>query len=60
MSPLIEALIIAGIKYGPEFVSAVVKLMKTETVTIEQVEQLFANVKPYDAYNIPDQAGKGK
>lgn len=54
MSPAaIEALIILAAKYGPQFVSSVIALFKKEQITVAEVEQLFANVKPYEAYGIP-------
>jgi hypothetical protein len=51
---LLEALILASLKYGPGFVTDVIALFKQKEITIDQVESLFANVKPYEAYGIPD------
>ncbi len=58
MSPaLLEALVIAAVKYGPGFVSDIIGLFKQKTPpTIDEVEALFAKVKPYEAYGIPDVA----
>ncbi len=58
MSPaLLEALVIAAVKYGPGFVNSIIALFKQKTPpTIAEVEALFATVKPYSAYNIPDVA----
>jgi hypothetical protein len=57
MSPaLLEALVIAAVKYGPGFATSVLALFKQKEITLEQVEALFANVKPYSDYGIPDQA----
>ena len=54
MSPAaIEALIILAAKYGPEFVMAIIALFKKPNPTIADVEAIFADVKPYDAYGIP-------
>ena len=59
MSPAaIEALIILAAKYGPEFVMTVIALFKKPNPTVADVEALFANVKPYAAYGIPDVAPK--
>lgn len=56
MSPiLLEALIVAGIKYGPDAVASIIALFKKETATLADVETLFATIKPYEAYGIPDQ-----
>ncbi len=52
MQALIPLFLEATIHYGPEFVSSVIALMKKETVTLDEVEALFANVKPYTSYHI--------
>ncbi len=53
MSPaLLQLLIEAGIKYGPTFVTDIIALFKKQDVTIDEIEQLFANVKPLASYNI--------
>ena len=57
MNPLVPLLIEAGIKYGPEFILAVIAVFKKPDATIDDVEKLFANVKPYAAYNLPDKIG---
>ncbi len=55
MSPAaLEALIILAAKYGPGFVASIIALFKKDTITVEEVHALFANVKPYESYNIPD------
>lgn len=55
MSPaLIQLLIQAGIQYGPGFVTDVIAVLKKPDPTLADVEALFANVKPYAAYGIPD------
>lgn len=43
-----------GIKYGPTAVEAIIALMKQQTVTVTDVENLFANLKTYESYGIPD------
>lgn len=53
MNPLISLLIEAGLKYGPEFVSSLIKILNNPNATISDVEVAFANLKPYEAYNIP-------
>lgn len=57
MSPLVEALIIAGVKYGPDFVSKIIAVINKPEPTVADVEALFASVKPYEAYGIPDKVG---
>jgi hypothetical protein len=55
MTPaVIAALIQLLVTYGPEAVSAIIALMKKQTITIDDVETAFAALKPYSAYNIPD------
>ncbi len=57
MSPaLLEAIIILAAKYGPELVTTITALFKQQTITVDDIEKLFANVKPYEAYGIPDVA----
>lgn len=57
MSPaILEALIILAAKYGPKFVADVCALFKRHDVTVADLEALFGQVKPYQAYNIPDPA----
>lgn len=51
---LIEALAISLVKYGPEYVNKLIALFKQAEPTVADVEALFANVKPYEAYGIPD------
>ncbi len=55
MSPqAIEALIILAAKYGPELVVNIIAVFKKQDPTLEDFHVLFSNVKPYEAYNIPD------
>jgi len=57
MSPeLIQLLIAAGVKYGPEFVKEAIAIINNPKSTIADVETLFAKVKPYEAYGIPNLA----
>lgn len=53
---LIQALIIAGIQYGPQFVTDIKNLLNKQDATIADVEALFANVKLYSEFGIPDVA----
>ncbi len=48
----IEAIIILAAKYGPEFITGLIALFKKHDVTIDEIEQLFANVKPLSSYGI--------
>lgn len=50
----LEAIIILAAKYGPQLALNIVALFKSKEVTVEQVEQAFANLKPYEAYGIPE------
>lgn len=55
---LIQALIIAGIQYGPQMVTDIKNLLNKQDASIADVEALFANVKPYAQFGIPDIAPK--
>lgn len=53
MSPaLIEAIVIGAVKYGPQFAQEVIALFKKETVTVDEVEALFAKVKRFEDYGV--------
>lgn len=53
MTPaMIITLISLADKYGIPFVQRIVALMKQKEVTVDDVEALFANVKPFEAYDI--------
>ncbi len=55
MSPaIVQLLIQAGIQYGPAFVTEAIAIIKNQNATVADVEALFAKVKPYEAYNIPN------
>lgn len=57
MDPATIALILGyGLKYGPEVATMIIGLFKKTTVTVDDVEALFAQIKPYAAYGIPDKA----
>lgn len=57
MSPALAQLLIqAGLQYGPEFVQSIIALLKKPDPTIADIEALFADVKPYSFFNIPDVA----
>lgn len=51
---LLQALIVAGIQYGPQIVTDIKNLLSKKDATIADVEAVFANLKPYSAFNIPD------
>lgn len=53
---LLQALIVAGIQYGPQIVTDIKNLLNKKDATISDVEAVFANLKPYSAFNIPDVA----
>ena len=50
---LIISLVTAGLQYGPEFVTSIIAILKNPNATVQDVENAFANLKPYSAYNIP-------
>ncbi len=51
---MIAALVTLAIRYGPGFAASIAALFQKQTVTAEEVVILFSNVKPYDAYGIPE------
>ena len=50
----ILTLVQALVKYGPEAVQAIINLLKKSNPTVADVETLFAGLKPYSYYGIPD------
>jgi hypothetical protein len=54
MSPLVAFCITEALQYGPEFVKSVIAAFQKPNPTVMDIEILFAGVKPYSAYNIPD------
>ena len=56
MTPLVAFLIQEALQYGPEFVTGIINALKRKDVTVAEIETLFAGVKPYSAYGIPDVA----
>lgn len=49
-----------GLRYGPEAATAIIALIKKKDITLDDVDAVFANVKPYSAYGIPDVDATGK
>lgn len=57
MSPaMIEALVILGMKYGPALVLGIEKIWTKKDPSMTEFADLFRDLKPYEAYGIPDQA----
>lgn len=57
LSPeLLNALVLAGFQYGPQIVTDIKNLFNKKDATIDDVEAVFANLKPYSAFGIPDVA----
>ena len=56
MSPIVAFCITEALQYGPDFVKSVIAAFQKPNPTIADIEVLFAGVKPYSAYNIPDKA----
>lgn len=53
---LLQALVLAGLTYGPQIVTDVKNLFSKKDATFDDVETVFANLKPYSAFGIPDVA----
>lgn len=56
MSPLAAFAITEALQYGPTFVKQIIAVLQKPGATIADIELLFAGVKPYSAYGIPDVA----
>lgn len=41
-------------KYGPELVLSVLDAMKKKGITVQEVEAVFAGVKPFSAFGIDE------
>ena len=41
-------------QYGPDVLNAIKTILSKKDATIEDVELIFAGLKPYSAYGIPD------
>jgi hypothetical protein len=46
-------------KYGPDIASAVAELFKKGEITIEEVMAIFAQVRTYESFGIPDKVPPG-
>ena len=55
MPPTLIALLVqAGLQYGPQFVTDIIAILKNPNATVADVKAAFSNLKPYEAYNIPN------
>lgn len=54
MNPIVTLLIQAAIQYGIPAAEEIIAVLKKPDATIADVEALFAKVKTYDQYNIPN------
>lgn len=50
----IEALVILAAKWGPQLVLDIEKVFTKSDPTIQEFADLFRDLKPYDAFGIPD------
>lgn len=55
---LIILLVQAGLQYGPQLVLDIEKILSNPNATVADVAAAFSNLKPYEAYGIPDVAPK--
>ncbi len=51
---LAEAIIILAAKYGPQLIVELQAIAQKKDPTLADFAALFAKVKPYEAYGIPD------
>jgi hypothetical protein len=43
-----------ALKYGPQLVADLIEALKKKGITVAEVEAMFADVKPYEAFGIKD------
>ena len=54
MSPQLIIVVLQLVaQYGPEILTSIKSLMSKSDATIEDVEAIFAGLKPYEAFGIP-------
>jgi len=58
MSPIAAFAITEALQYGPAFVKQVIAAFQAPNPTVADIEALFAGVKPYSTFNIPDTTPK--
>ena len=56
MSPIVAFAITEALQYGPAFVKQVIAAFQNPAVTVADIDKLFAGVKPYSEFGIPDKA----
>lgn len=55
MTPEIAFLILQyGLKYGPDVAIAISQLFQKKDIKHDDIVAVFSNLKPYEAYGIPD------
>lgn len=56
--PVVRAALTAFATYGPDAAHKIVEIWeKKDRITVEDLKGYFANLKPYEAYGIPDKVG---
>lgn len=59
MDTAIELALKYGLKYGPTAAKLVVALFKKASPTLDDVDKLFDDLKPYEELGIPDTVPAG-
>jgi hypothetical protein len=55
MNPTLVALLVQyGLQYGIPAAMEIIAVLRNSNATISDVEALFAKIKTYEQYNIPD------
>jgi len=55
MNPTLVALLVQyGLQYGIPAAMEIISVLRNSNATISDVEALFAKIKTYEQYNIPD------
>lgn len=58
--PLAQLILSLVVQYGPDIIPAVKAVLNKKDATVEDVEAIFAGLKPYAAFGIPDKAPAAK
>jgi len=56
MEALLNIIVPLAAKYGPQLIADIVGAFKKAGYTVEQVDAIFSNLKPYDALGIDPNA----
>ena len=52
--PIAQLILTLVAQYGPDIIPAVKAVLNKKDATVDDVETIFAGLKPYDAFGIPE------